>query len=246
MSGEPLILSARQLVYRYASQEQAALRKVDLPLLRGQALGLLGPNGSGKSTLISLLAGLRSPQSGSITYPAGVKPVIGWVPQDLAFYPDLTCLENLMFFSGMLDLPPGEARLRIEEVLSSCLLREFADRRAGRCSGGMQRRLNLAIAMLKRPDVLLLDEPTVGVDPQSRNFLLDRVRDMVRAGMTVLYATHYMEEVAALCSHVVVLDRGSVLAHGALAELLAGHDGGPPFRDLESLFLHYTDRSLRD
>ena len=146
----------------------------------------------------------------------------------------------------MLDLAAGEAARRVEKAIATCMLEEFADRRARHCSGGVRRRLNLGIALLQQPDVLLLDEPTVSVDPQSRAFLLDRVREMVDAGCAVLYATHYMEEVSAVCSHILLLDHGRVLASGDLATLLRGPEGSAPFEHLEALFMHYTHRSLRD
>jgi ABC-2 type transport system ATP-binding protein len=237
------VIAAEQLTYRYAGQAEPALCGVDLRLAQGQAVGLLGPNGSGKSTLINLLVGLRKPQSGNVRREASSS--IAWVPQEYAFYPDLTSLENLRFFAGMLDLAPPEAARRVEQAIDTCMLQEFATRRARHCSGGVRRRLNLGIALLQQPAVLLLDEPTVGVDPQSRAFLLDRVRDMAAAGTAVLYATHYMEEVSAVCSHILLLDHGRVLAGGDLASLLRGPPGHEPFADLEALFMHYTQRHLR-
>ncbi len=245
MSTATQVLVAEQLVYHYPGQKLPALCKVDLTLQRGQAVGLLGPNGSGKSTFISLLIGLRTPQSGQIRRADGQAAVIAWVPQEYAFYPELTCQENLDFFSGMLVLPAAEALRRTESAIQSCMLQEFASRRARHCSGGVQRRLNLAIALLQQPDVLLLDEPTAGVDPQSRAFLLDRVRDLVVAGTAVLYATHYMEEVSKVCSHILLLDHGKVLASGDLKTLLSS-SGSAPFENLESLFMHHTQRQLRD
>lgn len=245
MSNTP-VLAAEQLAYRYPRQPEAALRGVDLVLHRGQAVGLLGPNGSGKSTLINLLIGLRTPQGGRLTHPPGAPPRIAWVPQDYAFYPELSCQENLQLFADLLDVGAVERQQRIETAVASCQLQEFASRRARHCSGGVRRRLNLAIALLQRPDVLLLDEPTVGVDPQSRAFLLERVRELVQGGTAVLYATHYMEEVSAVCSDIVLLDHGQVIAHGDLATLLQGPDDGAPFADLEALFMHHTHRSLRD
>ena len=146
----------------------------------------------------------------------------------------------------MLDLPAAEAARRVTAAICSCMLDEFADRDARRCSGGVRRRLNLAIALFQEPDVLVLDEPTVGVDPQSRAFLLEHVRELVRGGTAVLYATHYMEEVSAVCSNILLLDRGRVLASGDLTTLLRGHDGGGAFDNLESLFMHHTQRPLRD
>jgi ABC-2 type transport system ATP-binding protein len=245
MSTAP-VLAAEQLVYRYPRQSEAALRGVDLVLHRGQAVGLLGPNGSGKSTLINLLIGLRTPQGGRLMHPQGSPPRIAWVPQEYAFYPELSCLENLQLFADLLDVDAPERQRRIETAVASGQLQEFASRRARHCSGGVRRRLNLAIALLQRPDVLLLDEPTVGVDPQSRAFLLERVRELVQGGTAVLYATHYMEEVSAVCSDIVLLDHGQVIAHGDLATLLGGPEGGTPFADLEALFMHHTHRSLRD
>jgi ABC-2 type transport system ATP-binding protein len=239
-----LLLAAEQLVYRYPLQSEPALAGVDLCLARGQAVGLLGPNGSGKSTLINVLMGLRRPQGGRVRR-ADPAPVVAWVPQEYAFYPDLTCRENLRFFAGMLDGGPALAE-RAESAIATCLLHEYAERRANQCSGGIRRRLNLAIALLQEPDVLLLDEPTVGVDPQSRAFLLDRVREFVRAGTAVLYATHYMEEVSAVCSQILLLDRGRTLASGDLETLLRGPESGEPFANLEALFMHHTKRSLRD
>ncbi len=245
MNENTCVLAAEQLVYRYPKRLEPALNGVSLQLVRGQAVGLLGPNGSGKSTLINLLNGLRAPQSGHITHGAERKAVVAWVPQEYAFYPDLSCRENLRFFAGMLDLTTNEATRRVDAALSACLLHEFAEQRARHCSGGVRRRLNLGIALLQQPDVLLLDEPTVGVDPQSRSFLLDRVRDLMRAGTAVLYATHYMEEVSAVCSQILLLDHGRVLASGALDTLLRG-EGDVPFANLEALFTHYTQRGLRD
>jgi ABC-2 type transport system ATP-binding protein len=241
-----LALAAHDLVYRYAGQELAALDGVSLQLQRGQATGLLGPNGSGKSTLLSLLAGVRAPQRGAIERGAAGPQGLAWVPQEYAFYLDLTCRENLQFFARMLHLPAAEAQARIAQAIASCSLAEFADRRARHCSGGVRRRLNLAIALLQRPEVLLLDEPTAGVDPQSRAFLLERVRELVAGGTAVLYATHYMEEVSAVCSDIVLLDHGRVLAAGELAALLRGADGTPAHANLEALFMHHTRRSLRD
>ena len=240
------LIGAEGLVYNYPGQSQPALDGVDVRLGRGQAVGLLGPNGSGKSTLINLLIGLRTPQGGRVTRTGDHAPVVAWVPQEYAFYPELTCRENLRLFARMLCMPPDETNRRVQDALERCMLHEFADRRARHCSGGVRRRLNLGIALLQKPDVLLLDEPTAGVDPQSRAFLLEHVRELVHAGTAVLYATHYMEEVSAVCSRILLLDHGRVLANGGLATLLAGPEGGTPYPNLEALFVHYTRRSLRD
>ncbi|MBS0447473.1 MAG: ABC transporter ATP-binding protein [Proteobacteria bacterium] len=240
------MLTAEQVVYRYPKQAEAALAGVDVTLRAGRVLGLLGPNGSGKSTLINVLMGLRLPQAGTVRRFGAHPPVLAWVPQEYAFYAQLTCRENLQFFVAMLDVSAAERADRVRRVERSCALDEFADRLASRCSGGVRRRLNVAIGLLQAPDVLLLDEPTAGVDPQSRAFLIEQVRELARAGTAVLYATHYMEEASAACSEILLLDHGRVLAGGDLATLLGGDATTPPFENLEALFMHHTRRSLRD
>ncbi len=240
------VLSAEHIGYRYPDQPEAALHDVSLVLSRGQVLGLLGPNGSGKSTLIGVLAGLRRPESGLVRRVGAREPVVAWVPQEYAFYPQLKCVENLRFFAAMLVLPAAESAARVERAIAACMLSEFADKPARHCSGGVRRRLNIAIALLQKPDVLMLDEPTVGVDPQSRAFLLEQVRALAGAGAAVVYATHYMEEAAAVCDRILLLDHGRVLASGDLPTLLQGQAGGMAFASLEALFMHYTERSLRD
>jgi len=240
------MLSAENISYRYPKQSGFALEGVDLALSAGQTLGLLGPNGSGKSTLIKILIGLRSPQAGSVRLLGDKPPVIAWVPQDYAFYPQLTCRENLQFFASMLRVSAAERALRVRRVEQSCMLQEFADRLARRCSGGERRRVNMAIALLQQPDILLLDEPTAGVDPQARAFLLDQVRQLAQCGTAIVYATHYMEEVSALCHQILLLDHGKVLASGDLQALLRGSEATGAFENLEALFMHHTKRSLRD
>ena len=240
------LLTAHHISYRYPKQSEQALQGVTLTLSRGQAVGLLGPNGSGKSTLINVLIGLRAPQGGEVRHVGEREPVIAWVPQEYAFYPELTCRENLKFFVSMLDLPAAQRAARIAQVEQSCVLQEFAEKLARHCSGGVRRRLNIAIALLQQPDVLLLDEPTVGVDPQSRAFLLDQVRRLADTGTAILYATHYMEEVSTVCDEVLLLDHGKVLADGNLQTLLRGDPTTGAFANLEALFMHHTKRSLRD
>jgi ABC-2 type transport system ATP-binding protein len=240
------LLIAEDLRYRYPKQPDEALQGVSLTLSRGQSLGLLGPNGSGKSTLINLLIGLRTPQGGRVHRLGDPPPVIAWVPQEYAFYPQLSCLENLRFFVAMLDVPRAERDARVAQSMRACVLDEFAHKQARHCSGGVRRRLNIAIALLQRPDVLLLDEPTVGVDPQSRAFLLEQVRELASQGTAVIYATHYMEEVSTVCNEILLLDHGKVLAHGDLQTLLQGTAETGGFASLEALFMHHTHRSLRD
>ena len=247
MNDDRLVLSAEQLEYRYPGQDQPALCGVDLRLARGQAVGLLGPNGSGKSTLINLLAGLRRPQGGRIRHIGTGAPSVASVPQEYAFYPELTCRENLEFFCGMLDLAcqrGGTPRRQGHRDLHAGGVRRPArPPLLGRCTPAAQPGHRAAPAA--RCACCSTSRPS-SVDPQSRAFLLDRVREMVDAGCAVLYATHYMEEVSAVCSHILLLDHGRVLASGDLATLLRGPEGSAPFEHLEALFMHYTHRSLRD
>ena len=214
--------------YRYRDAAVPALQDVSLTLPSGGIYGLLGPNGAGKTTLISLLAGLLTVADGNISLNgqplaearAANPRAIALVPQDYAFYPMLTVAENLAFFAGALGLARDERRQQID----TARLEQVTGKRAEQLSGGLRRRLNLAIGLLGRPQLLLLDEPTVGVDPQSRSFLLESIAALPAAGTTVLYTSHYMEEVEAICQRVAILDQGRVLSEGTLDDLLATAD----------------------
>jgi ABC-2 type transport system ATP-binding protein len=215
----------------------------------GEIFGLVGPNGAGKSTTMMILAGVRRADGGSVTIAgraAGegnrtVQRMLGVVPQDLAIYPDLTARENLDFFGQMYDVPRGERNRRIERVLGQIGLSSHADQYVRTFSGGMKRRLNFGVALIHEPRLVILDEPTVGVDPQSRSHILDCLRQLASEGVGVIYASHYMEEVEAICRRVAVIDQGKLLAEGTLEELL-----GDSRQNLEHLFLQLTGRRLRD
>ncbi|HEX4523772.1 MAG TPA: ABC transporter ATP-binding protein [Casimicrobiaceae bacterium] len=241
-----VLLVAEAVRYRYPKQTTPALDDVSLTLSRGEIVGLLGPNGSGKSTLINLLSGLRVPQAGAVRFVGDPPATVAWVPQETAFYPQLSCRENLQFFVSMLAVSSEERETRVEQVIGACVLGEFLNKQARECSGGVRRRLNIAIGLLQKPDVLLLDEPTVGVDPQTRLFLLDQVVQIAQQGAAIVYATHYMEEAMAVCNEILILDHGHVVASGDLATLLKGTAESGPFANLEALFMHNTQRSLRD
>jgi ABC-2 type transport system ATP-binding protein len=222
----------------------------------GQLVGLLGPNGAGKTTIVSMIAGLIKPDRGQVlvgghalasdTDP--IKRKVGLVTQDLALYDELTARDNLRFFGALYSLS-GSA---LDEAMMSALtLVGLADRlnaRVNTFSGGMKRRLNLAAGLLHDPDILLLDEPTVGVDPQSRNAIFDNLEELKGRGKALLYTTHYMEEVERLADRVVVIDRGNVVANDTLAGLYARVPAaaGGGRGSLESVFLTLTGRSLRD
>lgn len=227
------MIDIRDVTYRYARAETPALRGLSLHVRDGSLFGLLGPNGSGKTTLISILAGLLPVPRGTVRigahelndHLAEIQATTALVPQEYAFYPSLTVAENLAFFAGVQRLPAGARGDRVGEALEVAGLERTGAKRAAALSGGMKRRLNLAIGLLNRPRLLLLDEPTVGIDPQSRAFILEAITRINRQGTTVVYTTHYMEEVEAICDEIGVLDNGTLLVHGSLTELLAHGQG---------------------
>jgi len=206
-----------------------AVNGVSFEIAPGESYGLLGPNGAGKTTTISIVAGLLEADAGEAfvagerltTRSVAAKAAIGFVPQELAIYPDLTAYENLVFFARLYGLSAKRARARAEEVLEVIGLSERARDQAKTYSGGMKRRLNIGIGLLHEPKLLILDEPTVGVDPQSRNAILESVEQLGERGMAVLYTTHYMEEAERLCDRVGIIDRGELKAEGTREELVA-------------------------
>ena len=222
------MLEITGLRYIYPGVQQAALAGVSFNVQRGQILGLLGPNGAGKSTLVAHLAGLLDVQHGEIlidgqplsAYRQHDPTRIAIAPQDYAFYPMLSVRENLECFAAVNRLHALDAREAIARTLEVTQLNDYAKVRGERLSGGLKRRLNLAIALLAKPDLLVLDEPTVGVDAQSRSFLLDTIKRLAAEGAAVIYTTHYLEEVEAIADQVAILHRGEILRHGSLNSLL--------------------------
>ncbi len=206
-----------------------AVAGVSLAVAEGETYGLLGPNGAGKTTSISMIAGLLEPDAGQVVIlgdrmtprATAAKRHVGLVPQDLAIYPDLTARENLAFFARLYGLERARRDRRIDEVLEVIGLSERAGDRASTYSGGMKRRLNIGIGLLHAPRLLILDEPTVGVDPQSRNAILESVENLASVGMAVLYTTHYMEEAERLCDRIGIIDQGTLIAEGTRRELVA-------------------------
>src|SRR6266702_6264798 len=226
MTGEPM-LECRGLRRRYG--DLTAVDGVGFQISPGETYGLLGPNGAGKTTTISMVAGLLDRDDGDITvdgqpmssHAVRAKAAIGYVPQDLAIYPDLSARENLMFFARLYGMPTADAKRRSAEVLEVTGLADRAGDQTKKYSGGMKRRLNIGIGLLHRPKLLILDEPTVGVDPQSRNAILESVEGLSGAGMAVLYTTHYMEEAERLCDRIGIIDRGKLIAEGTRADLVS-------------------------
>ena len=216
------MLHLTDVSFRYRPGASLAVDQVSLHLKAGEILGLLGPNGAGKSTLMALISDLRRPQQGTIQRAPEVAARGGFalVPQEYAFYPMLSCRENLDFFAGVLGLSGVVRRSRIDAAIAATGLEQVAGKRASECSGGLKRRLNLAIGLVGDPRLLLLDEPTVGVDPQSRAFLLEVVQALRTQGKTIVYASHYMEEVQQVGDRVAIIDQGRLLCCGTLDELL--------------------------
>ena len=227
------VLRCEGLRKRFGSRQ--AVDGVGFHIAAGETYGLLGPNGAGKTTTISMVCGLLTPDAGEVEVagrllrddPLGVKASIGYVPQEVALYDDLTARENLTFFGRLYGLGKVDLRGRVDHALDVVGLANRAGDRVGSFSGGMKRRLNIAAGLLHEPALLVLDEPTVGVDPQSRNAILESVSDLGRKGMAILYTTHYMEEAERLCDRIGILDEGRAVAEGTRAQLvdrLGEHD----------------------
>jgi ABC-2 type transport system ATP-binding protein len=232
-----------------------AVDDVSFSLARGELVGLLGPNGAGKTTTVSMAAGLLTPDSGEVLIDGArlsgdtdpKKRKIGLIPQDLALYDELSARRNLQFFGGLYGLSGSVLSKAIATALDLVGLADRERDLVKTFSGGMKRRLNLAAGILHDPDILLLDEPTVGVDPQSRNAIFENLEELKRRGKALLYTTHYMEEAERLANRIVVIDHGRVMADDTLAGLQA-LVGGPAGQrpNLEAVFLAMTGRSLRD
>ena len=205
-----------------------AVDGISFEVKQGEVFGLLGPNGAGKSTAISMISTLFPPTSGSILFegknilmqPKVIRAKLGVVPQDIALYPTLKGYENLAFWGNMYGLKGTELKKRINEVSEIIGLSDRLKDRVDKYSGGMKRRLNIGAALLHRPELLIMDEPTVGIDPQSRNHILDTVLGLNKLGMTIIYTSHYMEEVEYLCSRICIMDQGEIIASGTQDELV--------------------------
>ena len=220
------MLEVRNLRKDYGAHP--ALAGVSFKVGTGEMFGLLGPNGAGKTTLLSIVSGLLDPSAGQIflderafqRHDRDLRRLIGIVPQELAIYNELTARENLRFFGQLYSLGGNELEQRIDKILVAIALADRADERAGTFSGGMKRRLNLGASLVHEPQMLLLDEPTTGVDPQSRNHIFEEVRRLNATGMTIVYTSHYMEEVQALCPRIGIIDHGKLIACDLVQNLL--------------------------
>jgi ABC-2 type transport system ATP-binding protein len=235
------ILEVKDLVKKYG--ENTAVKGITFSIKEGEIFSLLGPNGAGKTTTISVLSTLLTPTSGEATVcgysvtkqPMEVRKSIGVVPQDLALYEELSAAENLSFWGQMYGLSGKALAKRIDEVLELIDLKDKARAHVRTFSGGMKRRVNIGVGLLHKPRLLFMDEPTVGIDPQSRRAILDSVKDLNKKGMTVLYTTHYMEEAQELSDRVGIIDHGDLIALGTQAELTK------QVGEMDTLILHISE-----
>ena len=251
MSESPNFLVASNLRKSFGGLQ--AVDGVTFGIRKQEIFGLLGPNGAGKTTTIRMLSTVLTPDEGDVVIGGhsaareggAVRRMVGVCPQELALYPELSATDNLVFFGRMAGLSGREAKSEAARRLESVGLTERARDKVDKFSGGMKRRVNLAVALMGRPRLLFLDEPTVGIDPQSRSHIFETVEGLRDAGMTVLYTTHYMEEADRLCDRLAIMDHGQLIRLGSPNELKSEF-GDPAEVTLETVFLELTGRSLRD
>lgn len=228
-----------------------SLNELTLTINEGQIFGLLGPNGAGKTTLISMLCGLVKPTSGSFKIngmayannATKIKKFIGVVPQEYALYPTLTARENLHYFGSMYGLKGQDLKDKVIETLDLLGLLKFADKRIETFSGGMKRRINLIAGILHNPKIIFLDEPTVGVDVQSKNAIIDYLKYLNQNGTTIIYTSHHLSEAEDFCSDIAILDQGKIYAQGTPSGLIANTQNA---QNLEDVFISLTGKELRD
>ncbi|OWP85351.1 ABC transporter ATP-binding protein [Flavobacterium davisii] len=245
------IIHITKLYKQYKGADFFSVNDLNLAIAQNDIFGLLGPNGAGKTTLISMLCGLVKPTSGTfsidgLTYATDanlIKQRIGVVPQEYALYPTLTARENLLYFGSMLGLKGKELRTKVDELLDYLGLLKFAHKPVETFSGGMKRRVNLIAGILHNPKVLFLDEPTVGVDVQSKNVIIDFLKELNAQGTTMVYTSHHLTEAQDFCNKIAIIDRGTIFAEGTPTELI---QNTPNAHNLEDVFIALTGKELRD
>jgi len=245
------MIEINQLSKKYKGAEYFSVKDLNLKVEKGEIYGLLGPNGAGKTTLISMLTSLLKPTSGSFTinglnfkeHKNQLKQLIGIVPQEYALYPTLTAFENLEYFGSMYGIKGEILKDSINEHLEIMGLSKFANKKTDTFSGGMKRRVNLIAGILHQPKVLFLDEPTVGVDVQSKNVIIDHLKLLNKQGTTIVYTSHHLNEAEFFCTHVAIIDRGEIIVKGVPSQLIKNQ---PEAKNLEEVFLAKTGKALRD
>lgn len=247
-----IILKTTDLTKKY--NNKTVVDNLNIEIRRGEIFGLLGPNGAGKSTTMNMICSIVRPTAGEIEL-LGKKPwkqkkevihKIGYIPQELAIHGNLKAWENVELFTSLYGIKGKELKKSIDDSLEYVGLLERKQEFAKNFSGGMKRRLNIACAIGHNPDLLIFDEPTVGIDPQSRNFILDKIKESNARGATVIYTSHYMEEVEAICTRIAIMDNGKIIACGTSQELKKLVNGGDENITLEEVFLTLTGKKLRD
>ncbi|AUP79595.1 ABC transporter ATP-binding protein [Flavivirga eckloniae] len=245
------MIEIKQLSKKYKGADTFSVSNLDLCISEKDIFGLLGPNGAGKTTLISLLCSLIKPTSGSfvidgLTYKKNknqLKQLIGIVPQEYALYPTLTAFENLAYFGSMYGLKGNDLKLKIKDALKTLGLSQFSNKKINTFSGGMKRRINLIASILHDPKVLFLDEPTVGVDVQSKNVIINYLKALNEKGTTIIYTSHHLNEAEAFCTKVAIIDHGKIITQGDPKNLIKEQKNA---KNLEDVFLALTGHALRD
>jgi ABC-2 type transport system ATP-binding protein len=251
MTRKSLAIDIQNLTKYYSGNDKPAIDRVSLGIAEGHIFGLLGPNGAGKTTMIRILCGLLAPTEGDVTIGgyslktdlSRIKRIIGVVPQEIALYQSLTAHENLAIYGGIYGLRGNLLKNRIDEQLQKFGLEKNRNTQVGKFSGGMKRRLNLIVGLMHAPRILFLDEPTVGVDVQSKNVIIESLIDINRAGTTIIYTSHYLEEAEIICTSLAIIDEGRIITHGSMEEIRKEHNSQAK---LEDIFLQLTGKSLRD
>jgi ABC-2 type transport system ATP-binding protein len=245
------IIQINQLYKKYKDADDFSVNDLSLIIQENEIFGLLGPNGAGKTTLLSMLCGLIKPTSGNfainhLTYDKNandIKKIIGVVPQEYALYPTLTAKENLMYFGSMYGLKGKDLSKKVDEALDYLGLLKFSNKKIDTFSGGMKRRVNLIAGILHNPKVLFLDEPTVGVDVQSKNVIIDYLKELNSKGTTIIYTSHHLSEAQDFCTKIAIIDRGKIYAEGTPNSLISET---PNAHNLEDVFISLTGKELRD
>ena len=236
------------LSFQYNENSGVYFNAFNLNVFEGERFGLFGPNGAGKSTLMSLMTGLLKPKSGSVELfgtiitDKNARSLFGYVPQDFSLYDELSPVENLRFFGAWAGLSSNEIKNRITELLEILGLTDVSNKPVKTFSGGMKRRVNLAIGVMHKPKILFLDEPTVGVDIQTRHAIIEYLKELNKSGMTLVYTSHQLTEAEDLCNRIALMDHGKILTIGEITSLLKSHQE----ENLESLFLHLTGKEYRN
>ena len=245
------IIHIEQLFKKYKDADDFSINNLSLVIEEKEIFGLLGPNGAGKTTLLSILCGLIKPTSGKfsineLSYQKNateIKKLMGVVPQEYALYPTLTARENLLYFGSMYGLKGKDLKIKVEQSLDHLGLLKFADKKVETFSGGMKRRVNLIAGILHNPLILFLDEPTVGVDVQSKNVIIDYLKELNSKGTTIIYTSHHLVEAQDFCTQIAIIDRGKIFTQGTPKQLIAETEKAS---NLEDVFISLTGKELRD